>query len=82
VKFVNGIVTFQHGPGSNRARVFLALSCLVQGRQHREVEAVEALHGRELRRLDAALDYAPLAIELLKCGRWDPSAGTHGRGAH
>src|SRR3954454_9381878 len=42
---------------------------LVQGRQRREVEAVEALHGRELCRLDAALDHAPLAIDQLLLGK-------------
>ena len=42
---------------------------LVQGRQRREVEAVEALHGRELGRLDAALDHAPLAIDQLQLGQ-------------
>src|SRR5262245_14076486 len=39
---------------------------LVQGGDGREVEAVQALFRRELRRLDAALDHAPLAIDQLK----------------
>ena len=38
---------------------------LVQVRERREVEAVEALHGRELGRLDAAVDHAPLALDDL-----------------
>ena len=33
-----------------------------------EVEAVEALHGRELGRFDAALDHAALAIDQLQLG--------------
>ena len=48
---------------------------LVQGRQRREVEAVEALHGRELGRLDAALDHAPLAIDQLLLGQPQQEAG-------
>ena len=41
---------------------------LVQRRKSREVETVEALHGRELGRLDAALDHTPLAIDQLQFG--------------
>ena len=48
---------------------------LVQGRQRREVEAVEALHGRELGRLDAALHHAPLAIDQLLLGQPQQEAG-------
>jgi len=48
---------------------------LVQGRQGREVEAVEALHGRELGRLDAALDHAPLAVDQLLLGQSQQEAG-------
>ena len=38
---------------------------LVQIRERREVEAVEALHGWELGRLDAAVDHAPLPLDDL-----------------
>ena len=40
----------------------------VQRRKGRKVETVEALHGRELGRLDAALDRTPLAINQLQLG--------------
>jgi hypothetical protein len=36
---------------------------LVQGREGVEVEAFEALHGRELRSLDAAVDHPRLTVE-------------------
>ena len=42
---------------------------LVQGRQRREVEAVEALDRREPGGLDPALDHAPLAIDQLLLGQ-------------
>jgi hypothetical protein len=38
---------------------------LVELRDRLEVEAVEALDDRELRRLDAALDHAPIAVDHL-----------------
>jgi hypothetical protein len=38
----------------------------VQRRKGREVETVEALHGRELGRFDAAVDHTPLAINQLQ----------------
>ena len=41
----------------------------IQGRKGCEVEAVEALHGRELGRLDTALDHAALAIDQLRLGK-------------
>ena len=44
-------------------------------RERREVEAVEALHGRELGRLDAALDHAPLALDQLQLGQPQQVAG-------
>ncbi len=44
-------------------------SALFKRRQRREVEAVEALHGRELGGLDAALDHAPLALDHLQLGQ-------------
>ena len=39
---------------------------LVQRRDGLELEAVEALHGGELRRLDAPLDEAPFAVDELE----------------
>jgi hypothetical protein len=38
-------------------------SALCQGRQRCEVEAVEALHGRELRGFDPPLNHAPFAVD-------------------
>ena len=40
-----------------------------------EVEAVEALHGREPGLLDAALDHAPLALDQLQLGQAQQEAG-------
>jgi hypothetical protein len=48
---------------------------LVQGRQGREVEAVEALHGREPGGLDAALHHAPIAVDQLLLGQPQQEAG-------
>ena len=48
---------------------------LVERRDRREVEAVEALHGREPRLLDAALDHAPLAVDQLQFGQAQQIAG-------
>ena len=42
---------------------------LVERRQWREVEAVEALDGREPRLLDPTLDHAPFAIDQLQFGQ-------------
>ena len=39
---------------------------LVEGRDRCEVEAVEALGGRELRRLDAALDHPAFPLDQLE----------------
>jgi len=50
----------------------------VQGWQCREVEAVEALHGGEPRRLDAALDHAPLAVDQLQLGKPEQIPGMVG----
>jgi hypothetical protein len=48
---------------------------LVQGRDGGEVEAVQALYGREARLADAPLDHPPLAIQELQLGETKQVAG-------
>ena len=43
--------------------------CLVERRDRREVEAVEAFHRREPRLLDAALDHPPFPLDQFEFGQ-------------
>src|SRR6516164_4375950 len=51
---------------------------LVQRRQCREVEAVEAFDSWELGGLDAAFDHAPLTLDQLQLGQLQQIAGIIG----
>src|SRR6476660_1601892 len=46
---------------------------LVERRNGSEVEAVQALHGREPRLLDPTLDHAPFAVDQLQFGQAQPN---------
>src|SRR5437879_3672148 len=46
----------------------LQYQCLVERRDRRELEAVQALHRREPRLLDAALDHSSFAVDQFELG--------------
>src|SRR5437762_7976854 len=49
--------------------------CLIERRDRREVETVQALHGREPCLLDAALDHPPFPVDQFEFGQAQQIAG-------